>query len=116
MSPNTVIFGWKRSVPGREHMSAAHFDEFARYLAGMQGDGVIQSFEPILLDPNGSGMVGFFLLSTGDAGVGRLLDRADFTDHVIRSMLHVEAPILMHGVSGTGVMERMTRWMACIPA
>ena len=97
-------------------MSATHFDEFTRYLAAMQGEGVIGSFEPVLLDPNGAGMIGFFLIKMGDAGVGRLLDRADFTEHLIRSMLHVEEPVLSHGVSGAAVMDRMTKWMTCIPA
>lgn len=77
---------------------------------------MIQSFEPILLDPNGGGMIGFFVIKVGDAGVGRLLDRADFVEHIIRSMLHVEEPVPSHGVSGAAVMDRMTTWMACIPA
>jgi hypothetical protein len=116
MNSNTVVYAWKRSVPGREHMSAAHFEEFTQYLAGLQQDGFIQSFEPVLLDPNGSGMAGFFLIRMGDAGVGQLIDRADFGEHVVRSTIHVEEPMLGHGVSGAAVAVRMAQWMANIPA
>lgn len=115
MKANTVIYGWKRSVPGREHLSAAHFTEFTHYLAGLQEQGVIQSFEPILLDPNGDNIVGFFLIKVGEGGIGQLIDRVDFTEHIIRSMFHIEEPNLSHGVSGAAVMERMARWAAFIP-
>lgn len=116
MRSNTIIYSWKRSVPGREHLSAVHFADFASYLGSMQKQGVIQSFEPILLDPNGDNIVGFFLIRMGDAGIGQWMDRADFTEHIIRSMFHVEEPNLSHGVSGPAVMERMDKWAAYIPS
>jgi hypothetical protein len=29
---NAIFFGWNRSMPGRERLSAQHFDEFVAYL------------------------------------------------------------------------------------
>lgn len=116
MNSNTVVYSSKRSVPGREHLSAAHFEEFTGYLAGLQRDGTIQSFEPVLLDPNAGGVGGFILMRLADeAGLGRLMGRSDFTDHVIRSMLHLEEPTLSCGVTGPAVKERMARWVANFP-
>ena len=34
MGTNTVLFGWSRSNPGREHLSGAHFEDFVKYLNG----------------------------------------------------------------------------------
>jgi len=34
MGTNTVLFGWSRSNPGREHLSGGHFEEFVKYLNG----------------------------------------------------------------------------------
>jgi hypothetical protein len=28
MNSNVIFFGWNRSIPGRERLSAAHFSEF----------------------------------------------------------------------------------------
>jgi hypothetical protein len=36
MSANTIFYGWKRSLSGREQMSARHFEEFMAYLTGLQ--------------------------------------------------------------------------------
>ena len=41
MSSNMILFGRNRSLPGREHLSAAHFGEFAQYLGGLQQSGAI---------------------------------------------------------------------------
>lgn len=35
MSTNTIFYGWKRSLPGRERLSASHFEEYMGYLAGL---------------------------------------------------------------------------------
>jgi hypothetical protein len=53
MSSNAVFFGWNRSIPGRERISAEHFQGFVRYLGGLQQKGAIQSFDAVLLDSHG---------------------------------------------------------------
>ena len=30
MSSNVIFFGWNRSIPGRERLSAEHFGEFGQ--------------------------------------------------------------------------------------
>jgi len=32
MGSSVILFGWSRSVPGREKASAGHVDEFVKYL------------------------------------------------------------------------------------
>jgi hypothetical protein len=49
MGSNTVLFGWKRSIPGREKLSAQHFGEFVAYLGGLQQKGAIQTLKPCSL-------------------------------------------------------------------
>jgi hypothetical protein len=116
MSTNTAMFGWKRSLPGRERLSSAHFDDFVGYLAGLQKAGQIDSFEPVLLDPNAGGMIGFFLIRADDARLSAMLSSEAWTDHMVRAMLHLDQPVLVRAVSGPLVQERMSKWSACIPA
>jgi hypothetical protein len=115
MSANTVFYGWKRSLPGREGLSASHFEDFMRYLTCLQQEGVIASFEPVFLDPSGAGMDGFILIRLDAGKTSQLLDRPDFSEHIIRSMLHLEEPVLCCGVTGNMLQERMARWVANIP-
>jgi hypothetical protein len=115
MSINTIMFAWRRSVPGREHISASHFEEFVDYLSGLQTKGLIESFDAILLDPNGSHCNGFFLIKGEDAKLGQMLDSAEWDQHIIRSMLHLDEPVLAYGVSGAPVRDRMATWVANIP-
>lgn len=116
MGTNIIFFGWKRSLPGRETLSASHFEEYTRYLAGLQKDGVIESFDPVFLDPNGSGINGFVLIKVDPAKAAQLLGRPEFTEHITRSMMHLEDPVLSYGVSGNLLKERMAQWVANIPA
>ena len=39
MASNVILFGWNRSIPGREKVSAQHFGEFVQYLGGLQQKG-----------------------------------------------------------------------------
>ncbi len=40
MSYNVIFMGWNRTVPGREAMSAEHFQEVLQYLGGLHLEGV----------------------------------------------------------------------------
>ena len=59
MGSHIILFGWNRSIPGREKLSAGHFEEFLKYLAGLQQDATIQGFEVVFIDAHGGDMNGF---------------------------------------------------------
>jgi len=62
MGTNVLLFGWNRSIAGREKVSAGHFEEFVKYLSGLQRSGAIQGFDVVFLDPHGGDLNGFFLV------------------------------------------------------
>jgi hypothetical protein len=115
MNTNTLLFGWKRSSPGRESLSTAHFGDFVQYLGTLQKDGRIQSFEPVLLDPNGTGMNGFFLIRADEAKLNEVTGSDEWVNHITRSLMHLEEPVLVRGVSGELVNARMAMWAGYIP-
>ena len=79
MSSHLILFGWNRSIPGREKVSAAHFDDFVKYLGGLQQAATIQAFEVVFLDVHGGDLNGLFLIK-GDAPA-RLADGDERLDH-----------------------------------
>jgi hypothetical protein len=115
MSSNTVLYGWRRAHPGREQLSAVHFQEFVDYLTGLRNDGQIASFEPVLLDPNGSGLIGFFLIRGEDAKLNAVLSSEAWLEHIVRSMFHLDGPVLVRGAMGDLVEARMRTWSSYIP-
>jgi hypothetical protein len=116
MSSNVVFFGWNRSIPGREKVSGAHFQEFLQYLGGLQQAGTIQSFEAVLLDPHGGDLNGFFLIRGEPGKLDTVLASDAWHTHLTRGLLHLEGHGAIRGATGELVMERMAIWSKLIPA
>jgi len=114
MSSNVIFFGWNRSIPGREQMSAEHFQEYLQYLGGLQQEGAIDSFETILLNPHGGDMNGFFLIRGNNDALNALQDSDEWQTHVTRGGHHLEGAGAVRGVTGELVMEWMNRWGSLI--
>lgn len=66
MSNAGLLVGWSRANAGKEAAALGKFGEFAGYVAKLQAEKHIDSFEPVLLRPHGGDLNGFFLLR-GDA-------------------------------------------------
>ena len=115
MGTNVLFFAWNRSIPGRERLSAAHFQEFVQYLRGLQKNGAIQSFETVFLDAHGGDMNGFFLIRSEAPKLDALVATKEWQTHIIRAALHLEGSGTVRGVAGEAVMERMNLWTNHIP-
>ncbi|MGI9026695.1 MAG: hypothetical protein ACR2GP_14170 [Burkholderiaceae bacterium] len=116
MSSNVVFFGWNRSIPGREQMSAAHFQEFSQYLADLQKKGTLEGFEPVFLDNHGGDLNGFFLLRSESTKLDQMIASTEWMTHVTRAQLHLEGSGYIRGATGAMVMERMNLWTGLLPA
>lgn len=115
MSTDVIFYGWNRSIPGREQMSAEHFQEYMVYLGGLQGSGAIESFEVVLLGPHGGDLNGFFLIRGDQDQLNALQASDEYLNHVTRGGLHLEGSGAVRGVTGEGVIEWMSRWAGNLP-
>jgi len=116
MGSNVIFFGWNRSIPGRERLSAAHFQEFVEYLAGLRQSGTIQSFDTVFLNIHGGGLNGFFLIRGETGKLRELTESAAWIGHLTRASLHLEGASAVLGATGDAVMERMQLWTGMLPA
>lgn len=116
MHRNTILFGWNRSIPGREETSGNHFDEFVGYLTAQAQAGAIQNFEIVFLDPHGGDLNGFFLITGDPASLDALQATQEWTGHMTRAAIHLESAGSIRGVSGDAVKERMGLWRKSVPA
>jgi hypothetical protein len=116
MGTNVIFFAWNRSIPGRERLSAEHFQEFLKYLGSLQKEGTIQSFDTVILEPHGGDMNGFFLIRGETSKLDALVSGTEWESHIARAALHLQAAGAVRGVTGDLVMERMNLWTKNIPA
>ena len=116
MGSGVILFGWNRSVPGREKLSAAHFDDFVKYLGGMQQTGAIQSFDVVFLDAHGGDLNEFFLIRGDSARLDTLMSTTEWITHVTRASLHLDGLGVIRGVTGDEIMKRMAIWTSMIPS
>ena len=115
MAPNLILFAWNRSLPGRESLSAQHFQDFGKYLASQNAAGVITGFEPVFLEPNAGTTNGFFLIRGEPGKLAQLTGSPEWAQHQARAMMHLEGLQLLRGVSGAAVQEQMAIWTNAIP-
>ena len=116
MGSNAIMFSWNRSIPGREAISAAHFQDYVQYLTGLQERGAIQSFEVVFLDPHGGNLNGFVLIRGETEQLDALVSSSEWIVHQTRAMLHLEDPANIRALTGAAVMERMEIWTQHIPS
>lgn len=115
MSSNTIFFGWSRSLPGREHLSAEHFQQFVLYLADLQQAGSIAGFEPVFLEPHGGDLNGFFLIRGEPTKLDALQASDEWVTHMTRAMLHLDGSGAVRGLMGDLVNQRMALWTGLLP-
>jgi hypothetical protein len=116
MASNIILFGWNRSIPGREKVSAQHFEEFVKYLGDLQLKSAIQGFETVFLDTHGGDLNGFFLIKGESTKLDALISTTEWTTHITRASLHLDDVGVIRGLIGNEVMERMALWTSVIPS
>lgn len=116
MGSNLILFGWNRSIPGREQLSAKHFEDFVAYLTAQQQQGAIAGFEIVFLDTHGGDLNGFFLIKADPARLQAFTASDEWIRHQTRAALHLQDAGAIRGVTGDGAMNRMKLWTSLLPA
>jgi len=80
MADAALFIGWGQVARGSEAKSLALFNEAMPYYVGLQQQGVIESFEPVLLSAHGGDLNGFILLR----GERAKLDALKATEEFLR--------------------------------
>jgi hypothetical protein len=108
MADTGIFIGWGRAVPGREHEAMDVFNEAVAYYARLQDEGVIESWEPVMLEAHGGELAGFFLLHGEEERLAQLRTAEEFQHLTLRAGLFVESL----GIVGAVIGERVGQEMA----
>ena len=99
MSEAALFVGWGQPVRGREKRSLDVFNDAVTYYGERLQDGSIESFEPVLLNPHGGDLQGFFLIKGSAEGLSTMMASEEF------QRLHVRAGMI---VEDLGIIEAFT--------
>ena len=105
MATGALFIGWGAGVPGRERQALQVFNEAMQFYAGLQQQGEIESFEPVLLEPHGGDLYGFILIKGDQEKLARLRTNPEFQRLNIRAGMVVQNL----GVVGANIGEEQAR-------
>ncbi len=114
MADRILFIGWNRPIVGREQQANQVFQKSMAFYGKLQGDGRIDSFEPVLLAAHGGDLNGFVMLK-GDAGkLAEIREDDAFNELVIEAGYCVEGFGVVSGYIGEGLTEVLSRWLKLI--
>jgi len=105
MADAGLFIGWGEVVRGRESEATELLAETLGYYARLQEEGVIESFEPVFLEPHGGDLFGFILIRGDAEKLAALRVSEEFT----RLSLRVGLIVDKFGVVGADMGERLQR-------
>jgi hypothetical protein len=105
MAEAGLFIGWGQVVRGRERKALEVLNESVAYWGGLQGDGKIEDFEVVFLEPHGGDLAGFALLRGSTDQVSALRADEEFQRIVARADLIIER----QGVVGAALGEGLAR-------
>jgi len=108
MADSGIFVGFGVPVRGREQRAIEVFNEAFEYYARLQQGGEIESFEPVLLEPHGGELGGFFLLRGDKDKLARIRGSEEFERLMTRAQLIVENIGVVSAFLGERLMSEMS--------
>ncbi len=108
MADSGLFIGFGLPVRGRERQAIRVFNEVFEYYSRLQEQGEIESFEPVLLEPHGGDLGGFFLLRGDQDKLAAIRSSEEFERQIARGQLLVEN----FGIVGAALGGRLASQMA----
>jgi len=112
MADSGLFVGFGIPVRGRERQSIKVFNEAFEYYSRLQAEGEIESFEPVLLEPHGGELGGFFLLRGDKEKLARIRSSEEFERITARADLIVENLGIVSAFLGERLMSQMSVFTA----
>ena len=107
MADSGLFIGFGAPIRGRERQAIKVFNETFEYYSRLQQEGEIESFEPVILEPHGGELGGFFLLRGDQDKLARLRGSQEFERRTVRADLIVENLGIVGAALGDRLMSQM---------
>ncbi len=108
MADAAVFVGFGQPARAREAQALELWEEAVRLYTELQEAGEIESFEPVLLEPHGGDLGGFFLIRGDRDQIERLRAHEDFRRINTRAGLVVDGLGVIEAYVGSGLADQLT--------
>ena len=108
MADSGLFIGFGAPVRGRERQAIKVFNEAFEYYSRLQQEGEIESFEPVLLQPHGGELGGFFLVRGDQDKLERVRSSDEFERRTARAQLIVENLGIVGAALGGRLLSQMS--------
>ena len=113
MADRVLVISWGETVRGREERAMEVFNEAVGLMGRLQQEGEIESFDIVLLGPNG-GVGGYFEVHGSADQLAALNENEDFQRNTVDASLIVDNLRHMNGYTGAAVAEQMAMYQEAI--
>jgi hypothetical protein len=113
MADSVLFISWGESIPGREERGLEVFNEAIGLYGRMQQDGRIESFDVVLLAPNG-GLGGYFELHGSAEQLAAVREDDDYRRVLVDATLIVKEMRVIEGSTGEGIARDVALYQEAI--
>jgi hypothetical protein len=113
MADRVLVISWGDAVHGREERALEVFNESLGLAGRMQQDGRIESFDVVLLDPNGD-MGGYMEIHGSAQQIAALSQDEEFMRNTIDASLIVHNLRHTTGYTNEGIAQQMTMFQEAV--
>jgi hypothetical protein len=113
MADSVLFISWGESIPGREERGLDVFNEAIGLYGRMQQDGRIESFDVVLLAPNGD-IGGYFELHGSAEQLAAVRQDDDYRRVLADAQLIVKQMRVVEGSTGEGIARDVALYQEAI--
>jgi hypothetical protein len=113
MADRVLVISWGETVRGREERAMEVFNEAVGLMGRFQQDGKIESFDIVLLNPNGE-LGGYFEVHGSAAQLAALVEDEEFQRNTIDASLIVDNVRHTIGFTNEAVAKQMAMYQDAI--
>ena len=111
MAADAVLFvGWNRPKAGREPMAVEMFGSYIGFLTQQVEAGVIESFEPVILEAHGGDLNGMILIRGERSKLDELQRSEEQFAYMVKGQVLLDGLGIVSGFTGEGVMRYMAEY------
>jgi hypothetical protein len=113
MADSVLFISWGESIPGREERGLEVFNDAIGLYGRMQQDGRIESFDVVLLAPNGD-IGGYFELHGSAQQLAAVREADDYRRVLVDATLIVKEMRVIEGSTGEGIARDVALYQEAI--
>jgi hypothetical protein len=110
MTNHVLFMGWNEAKQGREKQAAELFPASIAFWTNLQKEGMIDSFEPVLLQRHGGDMNGFFLIKGDRDKLHEIQNRDEYMKLVSQLINNIDGFGVINGWTNEELQRVMKIW------